>query len=448
MSNILRNRIDLTEWVIHFVHDRKPENSWEELQEIAELEGYEGDCRFPDYYDKTGYPHHLLSLYDEQEYFVEPDASAYDVLKKILHDGYIQTGWSMRNEYTPTIYGPRTAACFTEMPLYALIEYAKTRGVSTGYVGNYGIAFHRREIFCAGARPVIYGLTPAADHVPYGFDCEKNAYYASEDIRSNVLNVQHEVPWRRARNAEIADSEMYRYVYTNFSSDKDVDWMMEREWRWALPYNQVDVPGMSFFLDNSVSANFSEVVIIVATDDEQQDILNFLKMLHDSGSRNTGYAYNNHVLENAKVLSLETLERCGTDMSKLKLDDLKLAQLPRLPNIEVHQSTIELVKGAISKANCACDAAIKEYLQSYPDYNQEHDAWAKGTVYTKEVCEVTQSLLDQGLCSVYSDGKYRIWMNLGGSVRGYELYYAGLSAAARCLTKELGVRFYADVEYD
>ena len=115
-----RQRLDLTEWVIHFIHDRKPEDDPSTLADIAQLEGYVGDLRLPDYYDEYGNGKHILNEYEENEYSLEEDAPALDVLKKILHDGFIKSGWSIRN-MSPTIYGPKSAVCFTEMPLYALI---------------------------------------------------------------------------------------------------------------------------------------------------------------------------------------------------------------------------------------------------------------------------------------------------------------------------------------
>ena len=117
------------------------------------------------------------------------------ILKKILHDGYIKSGWSLRN-FVPTIYGPKSAVCFTEMPLYALVDYAKTRRIS-GYVGNYGIAFRRNELFAAGARNVIYGLSTA--HLEAEVD-EKGIF------QGRLLSV---------KETGIGTQEQYRYVATN-----------------------------------------------------------------------------------------------------------------------------------------------------------------------------------------------------------------------------------------
>lgn len=153
-----RNRLDLSEWMIHFVHQRTGSETLSELATIAANEGFEMDSRYHDYYDEDGNKKYILDEYVDNEYRIDNDASGFDVLKKILHDGFIHSGWSMRKG-SPTVYGPVSAVCFTEMPLYALVEYAKARGQVSGYVGEYGIAFKRNELYAAGARPVIYGLT-------------------------------------------------------------------------------------------------------------------------------------------------------------------------------------------------------------------------------------------------------------------------------------------------
>ena len=90
----------------------------------------------------------MLDEFIENEFQIDEDASAFSVLKKILHDGFIHSSWSIRNR-TPSVYGPNSAVCFTEMPLYALVDYARGRGEKSGYVGNYGIAFRRNELYAA-----------------------------------------------------------------------------------------------------------------------------------------------------------------------------------------------------------------------------------------------------------------------------------------------------------
>lgn len=77
-----RERLDLTEWIIHFIHDRKPEDDISSLADIAELEGYTGDMRLPDYYDEYGNGKYVISREEENEYSIEEDAPALEVLKR------------------------------------------------------------------------------------------------------------------------------------------------------------------------------------------------------------------------------------------------------------------------------------------------------------------------------------------------------------------------------
>ena len=116
MVNNIQNRIDLSKWVIHFVHDRKPEDNLQDLQEIAELEGYNVDVRLPDFYDDAGNSHNILSSIEENAYQLESDAQAFDVLLKILHDGYIHSSWSLRN-YIPAIWSKISCMFHGDAPL-------------------------------------------------------------------------------------------------------------------------------------------------------------------------------------------------------------------------------------------------------------------------------------------------------------------------------------------
>lgn len=168
-------RVDLSDWVIHFVHERRLDEypdpfSWagpakseqadelteDEARRIADQCEAESAGRIPSSFDQTGPQYWDLDRNDE-EYSWESDACAITVLKKIVSDGFLRAGWSFRKGRATT-YGPRPSVCFTEMPLYALLDYAKKRSHS-GFVDTYAIALKREELFQAGGRPVIYGLT-------------------------------------------------------------------------------------------------------------------------------------------------------------------------------------------------------------------------------------------------------------------------------------------------
>lgn len=103
-----RNRLDLSEWIIHFVHQRTGREDLSELAELAADEGVDMDKRYPDYYDADGNAKYILDEYVDNECKIDDNASGFEVLKKVLHDGYIHSGWAMRND-KPTIYGPVSA---------------------------------------------------------------------------------------------------------------------------------------------------------------------------------------------------------------------------------------------------------------------------------------------------------------------------------------------------
>ena len=71
----------------------------------------------------------------------------------------------------------------------------------------------------------------------------------------------------------------------------DRTWTHEREWRWPLPGNSLHVPGLPLFLDEYYGKFFSEILIFVETGNEKNEVLNYLKTLHDSGSWNNGIPF-------------------------------------------------------------------------------------------------------------------------------------------------------------
>ena len=78
-----RNRLDLSEWMIHFVHQRTGSETLSELATIAANEGFEMDSRYHDYYDEDGNKKYILDEYVDNEYRIDNDASGFDVLTHI-----------------------------------------------------------------------------------------------------------------------------------------------------------------------------------------------------------------------------------------------------------------------------------------------------------------------------------------------------------------------------
>ena len=184
------------------------------------------------------------------------EASAFGVVRKIIADGHIRASWAFRKG-RPTIYGPRAAVCFTEMPLHALVDYAKRREPTD--VGCYAIGLLKSEFFAAGGRPAIYGLST-----------ESAGRFSSRQMWPRLLD----------ETCGIAATEQYRYVATALGRGRRIDWTHEREWRWVDHHDSCWCPGVPVWLADEPYA-FSQVLVVVPTTEEAERILDLLKELHE-----------------------------------------------------------------------------------------------------------------------------------------------------------------------
>lgn len=424
--NHRKERTDLSEWVLHFVHERKPENDISTLNDIYKLEGGEGELRYPDYYDIYGVGQTILSLDDENEYEIPEDASAFEVLLKILHDGYLHSGWSYRKD-NPTIYGPVSAVCFTEMPLHSFIKYAEDRGIKTGLVSKYAIAVKRSELFKAGGRPVIYGLS--SPHIET--DGMETGVFQGRclSIKETGLGLQ----------------EQYRYVATDLDGDRYKDWTHEREWRWPLPYDKMNIPGLSLYLDEFYGNFFSEIFVFVDSKDEKEDVLNYLKSLYDAKSWNNGIEYNTYLIKNIKVVSFEDIEDFSKE-SIVKVENLPFEIINTFPKIKVTSKKINDIKGKIEEAVLIAEKAMAEFKVQYPKESNKDFDWGWTYICTAEITETTQALIELGF-STYADGIYR--KNLIKNYRdSLTTQLEGAEVAAQFLSKELGQHFFVKYHED
>lgn len=406
-------RHDLTNWIIHFVHRRNPENDPLEFS-------YDLDFEYvphPDGFTYDGEPIVLTNKYAEDEYGLAPDDYAICVLKKILHDGYIRAGWSYRNG-KPTIYGPKAAVCFTEMPLYGLIEYARIRA-DEKYAEQYGIAFLKNELFLAGGRPVIYGLS-------------------GEHKEAKVNDPFYGIGFRTlASECGIGLREQFRYVYTKLSSFKKIDWTHEREWRWADLDEYFDIPGIPLFAKNA-KINFSKIIVIVKTTEEVQRVIEQLKNLHHSKGTDFGREYNLKIIENSYVLSLDELAKISKDPNLVKLDDLPLCSIPKIHKIIVSEETIKKVKIAIQQAS---EIFYKESERYHNEHGERLPCGWSHVVTWDSNAEITQALVDLGFAHTYADGYYYVDGLRGYPSQSIDVDEAGAKAAAEFLSIELGQSF-------
>jgi hypothetical protein len=414
-------RTDISQWVIHFIHRRNPETDPSFF--YADPNTFE-PVSHPDGFTYTGEPLFLSPQYDE-DWYLEPDASAFGVLRKILHDGFLKAGWSYRRTKSgllPTIYGPKAAVCFTEMPLHGLIDYSISRNAEYA-VQSYGLAFLRNELFEAGARPVIYGTSS-----PHR-EADKIDLFGGIGLRTLHSSLG------------IGLREQYRYVATNLS--RKMDWTHEREWRWADVNERFEEPGLQFFLQNNYHS-FSKLIILVQSDKEAEQIVGELRSLYDAGYNNYDCAYDKRLIANASILSFESLSRLQVDMGKVRLDDLPLRTIHRIKQVKVSTATLEKVAAAVAEAKQVAHDASQEL------YNKIGDAGIAGfsNLSTHDGhSEITQALLQLEHADVVG-GSYMLYGITNFPVQSIDVNEAGARAAAKYLTEALGQPFYVKTFWD
>ncbi|QDG49516.1 DUF4427 domain-containing protein [Persicimonas caeni] len=185
--------------------------------------------------------------------------SPFFLLRHILRSQEVLPTWSIRNGRR-TVYGPRPAVCFSEMPLAAFLIAGEDRSARGEHMSTFGVMFKKEDLFALGARPVIYGLTD-----------EQRARKRTDGAR---VFPESALPLR----------EQYRYVAYNPTRDRPLDWTHEREWR--LPSERSMPAATSYDELSGFGLRFEqlqhEVGFIVRTENHARRLLHDILWLVDT----------------------------------------------------------------------------------------------------------------------------------------------------------------------
>ena len=335
--NMLRD--DLSTWALHFIHDYNPDA--EPADQMINFDYYDG---FP--YHENKELNDRFDLWRISDDYFGSELDALHVLLKIITDGHIRATWAFRNE-RPTIYGPRAAVCFTEMPLYALLEYAKNR--SNEFVRDYAIGLLKHELFTAGGRSVIYGLS------------------GEHKEQSPKSGFNRGWPRKLAPSCGIAEAEQYRYVTMSSDPERPIDWSHEREWRWADHQDRCLCPGLPIWLSEE-PVSFSQVFIVVPDRVEANYVMDRLKELHDAGQNDFCHLFSRKTLEATSVIALDQLETDIADLDEehLRLEDIPASQILKFEQPEAPPELVEKVRHVLCEAQKAAEKAAAECFKSAP----------------------------------------------------------------------------------
>ena len=353
------SRDDLSQWAVHFIHDYNPE--YEPDDSMIPFSHFDG---FPYHQDKEVNDRFDSWRISDDDYPIDPDPDALQVLLKIITDGHIRASWAFRNR-RPTIYGPRAAVCFTEMPLYALVQYAEQR--SKDSVGAYAVGVLKRELFAAGGRPAIYGL--AGDHR------ERSPQGANFGQWPRYLDP----------SCGLGEAEQFRYVRMSVDSQRPIDWSHEREWRWVDREDRCSCPGLPIWLADEPIA-FSQAFVVVPDEAEVEHVIDRLQELHDAGANDADFLFSRSTLEATSVVALDQLR--DINPGHIRLEDIPARHIRRFDRPAASPELVEKVRTVLTQAQAAADRAAAEHLASAQRAKDGHVAdvagWAHLVVYDSQ----------------------------------------------------------------
>ena len=228
----------------------------------------------------------------------ENATGAFYILQKIIRDGFLKPGWSVRGKAKKrTVFGKKPAVCFTEIPLYGFVDYVKKRN-NDWLIDYYGIALLRENLFTAGARNAIYGTT----------------LYPNERLESEFYTVD----W-------ISPEEQYRYILTTGVNSIN-DWMHEREWRWADHYAiKREAKNLNIWNLENENARFTPIIIILKSKNEIEEILKLFDTISNEAveiNKKDGYSLliknTRENLMHTGIISIDSIDFQATPYYKIE----------------------------------------------------------------------------------------------------------------------------------
>ena len=114
--------------------------------------------------------------------------------------------------------------------------------------------------------------------------------------------------------------------------------------------------------------SFSQVLVVVQSDDEAAGILDLLKQLNDSSGNQFGVEFNLETLERTSVISLEQLRHEFSDdtLRTMRLEDIPTRQLQQFESPPASQQDLDKLKAVLAEAKEAADRAMRAEWNAAP----------------------------------------------------------------------------------
>jgi len=382
----MKNRSDLSEYVIHFLRKQKSDD-------LPESYVKDGEIRYP--------RRDLTSDMDE-----------ISCLKNIISEGGLRAGFSFRKG-KPTVYGYDPVICFTEMPLFNLVESAIERN-DQFRISSYALALRKKELYYKGGRPVIYGL--------------------AKETKFKYQQIEQEYPFRKIIDSAVLPfAEQYRYVTFNLDAHQYSDWSHEREWRITFKddlWSEEDVTldptdGLCIFERET----FSEIIIIVKTNQEASEIEEFVRKYKDSQ-----YTRSSEFTSGIKFLILDlAIEKLSIPGIK-SIEDLPQSCFYEFKSPELPVDEIAKIRNLLEICRKEAKRLGEEYLEAHTDFGY---CGRSSVVSSKVNHPVIRYLFDNALADCI-EGKYSLNYVLDDipSAQSYSYHHYVALKVAAILNKE------------
>jgi hypothetical protein len=335
------------------------------------------------------------------------------------------------------------------MPLYNFAKYAQSRKDPSG-CSPYGICMQKRELYEAGGRPVIYGLsTSQPEHDVF---------------------LRDEIAYRLLPESILPRQEQYRYVsYDPNRSPYSLDWTHEREWRWKA--NEADQQhqtwgeqgpelALPFFCTREKGGYFSSLGILVWSQREAEDIARKLLLLQDADHNDVFMPFDADVIAETCIIMLEkVVEEVEVKKNRKANRVEEVFSCPSaifsLNRPRPSQVTLQLVKDTVIEAKKAATQAANQKYESAPKdaSGAVTDVCGFAYVVTEEShTEITQALVELGLAhatvkDTIQRYKVRALEELSYT-QGLSIEEAAAEAAAEVLTRALHQHFFVYPVWD
>ncbi|UYO50910.1 hypothetical protein KQX64_10320 [Rhodopseudomonas palustris] len=211
------------------------------------------------------------------------------------------------------------------------------------------------------------------------------------------------------------------------------------------------IAALPIFKGTIEGGHFSRVCVIVWTHEEASRIRKLLTGLYLAGTNNYDTQFDKALIEHSRIIVLQDvieLVESGKELEAQTIEGLQAANLLNSITIATPPpNAAVIVDGAMKKARVAAKAAVELYMAKH-GVEGGYCGWANATT-----CDVTNPIVQYMLSHDLARGPYdgRVHIDFPRDYpasQSLDYNEAGVEAACKVLTEDLGVSVYCESHAD